>query len=86
MSADETPSVVYDHPYVPRRAERADWDLCWVCGLSIAAHERRASPEEEAAMRAPAFTVERYGAVHSWTREPVRRWSFRRFIRGLGGA
>lgn len=67
-----SPSLISDHPYAPRREDRADWDLCLVCGLGIATHARRASPEEEAALheetlRGPAYVVERYGAIHSWT-------------------
>jgi hypothetical protein len=75
-------SIIDDHPFVPRRAERADWDLCLVCHLSIAAHERAAGPAEAASYRVPAFKVETFGPFYSWTREPRRpRLRFLRWFR-----
>jgi hypothetical protein len=66
---------VDDHPYVPRRPERADWDLCLVCNLSIAAHTSRATEPVEALMRSeharPAMTVDRYGTAYSFGDGPT---------------
>jgi hypothetical protein len=76
-----SPALIHDHPYLPRDPERADWDLCLRCNLGAAAHARRATPEEEDAMRVP-FTIEKFGTAFSWGdgealpgTVPLSRWN-----------